>query len=244
MARRGLTLVELLAALALVVVLSALAMPTFQGRLEEARFDAGKRQLEAAVMVCRAEAVRHGRPLLLVVRVIRAGERGLYMERVAPEAAIGAAGPEGIDAPDSPGGSGVPEGSGPAVESNLPTPVWAVMPGRVRVSNRPPEPDVGGNAVARGGKGAAVASFEGSGPGERAAEVRIAVFFPDGSALGSGPVYVTSGSLAVVGTINRWTGSVVFKPYAAEEGEPEPEEDRPTRPAADGPAGDAGEESP
>lgn len=241
MARRGLTLVEVLAALALLVLLSALAMPALSGRLEESRFEAGKRQVEAAVMVCRAEALRQGRALRLVVRPMGRGEFGLFMERVSAGEALAAAGRE---VQDSPGGG---EESGVAPEDergDLPTPVWSVLPGKVGVSGRPPET---GESDGEWGEPEGVAIADESAP-PPLEDVTIAVFFPDGSAVSAGPVYITAGTLAAAGTVNRWTGSVVFKaldPEGATGGEGhEPVEDAPEAPRRDEGAGVAGEESP
>jgi len=213
MARRGLTLVELLAALALVLVISALVMPAFQGRLDEARFDSGKRQIEAAVMVCRAESQRQGRALALSVRPMAAGEYGLFMEPIAAEAAVRRTSrtAELSDSPESLWGSEPADPVEAAGDSGLPTPVWATIPGRVTVSDRPPQEEL---ALAGGdGRAGSVAAGDAQAGRPDTRVVTLAVFFPDGSAASRGPVYVISGPRVSTVSINRWTGAVAFGGY-------------------------------
>lgn len=97
MARRGLTLVELLAVLAILVVLSGLAWPAVESRLEDARMDAAGRGLEAAIILARAEAQRRGTMVTLEARPGRDGQTILTLggsgepaaRSVAPLAVIG-----------------------------------------------------------------------------------------------------------------------------------------------------------
>ena len=60
---RGMTLLELVMALAVVVVLSALAWPSFSGRLARERLNAVAQALQADLREARFEAARRGQPL-------------------------------------------------------------------------------------------------------------------------------------------------------------------------------------
>ena len=66
-AGRAFTLIEMLAAIAVLVVLSAIAMPVIAGRVAGARFEAAARQVESMVVLSRAEAQRRGEALSLIV---------------------------------------------------------------------------------------------------------------------------------------------------------------------------------
>jgi prepilin-type N-terminal cleavage/methylation domain-containing protein len=72
---RGLTLVEVLIALAVVAVLSALALPAVWGRVSDAKVRAASRQVEAAVSSVRAHAQRDGRAFSLIATVDNRGTR-------------------------------------------------------------------------------------------------------------------------------------------------------------------------
>jgi type IV fimbrial biogenesis protein FimT len=60
---RGLTLIEIIVALAVLTVLSAIALPGFGARLERERLHGAAEALAADVNEARFEAVRQGRPL-------------------------------------------------------------------------------------------------------------------------------------------------------------------------------------
>lgn len=218
MARRGLTLVEVLVALALVLALMALALPAVEGRLAEARFDAALRQTEAAMMVARAEAQRQGKPIRLVARPVRGGELGLFMEAVDPATAAG-------DPGDS-GAAGAAPATGAAAQSGV---AWAVLPAKVTVSETPP-PEAGET-------GGAATEISVEPKGAPPSPVTLAVFFADGSATSHGLVYITGGDQTVSVRVNRWTGAAAIDPYTAGP-KAGPAEDAP--PGATGTTGDAG----
>lgn len=58
---RGVTLVELIVALAIVAILMALALPSFQGTLRSNRVAGSTNQFIAAVMLARSEAIKNTR---------------------------------------------------------------------------------------------------------------------------------------------------------------------------------------
>jgi prepilin-type N-terminal cleavage/methylation domain-containing protein len=82
MKSRGLTLFEVVIALALVSVLAALALPAVWSRLGEARVDAAARQVEAAVLSVRARAQRDGSALALSALEERGGRVQLLVRPV------------------------------------------------------------------------------------------------------------------------------------------------------------------
>ena len=84
---RGVTLVELLAAISIVVVVTALSLPAVQSRLAGARLDAAQGQIEAAVLATRAESVRAGKALVLSARVGAKGEVELVVSKLDSGAA-------------------------------------------------------------------------------------------------------------------------------------------------------------
>jgi type IV fimbrial biogenesis protein FimT len=65
---RGLTLIELVIALAVLVVLGALALPTLGARLERQRLDTVAEMLVADINEARFEAARQGRAMHIVLQ--------------------------------------------------------------------------------------------------------------------------------------------------------------------------------
>lgn len=66
--RQGLTLLELVIAMAVLAVLSALALPALGSRLQQHRLDAAAEALVADINEARFEAARQGRSLHLVMQ--------------------------------------------------------------------------------------------------------------------------------------------------------------------------------
>jgi type IV fimbrial biogenesis protein FimT len=235
MERRGLTLIEVLAVVAILAVLMAMALPAVENRLEGARFEAAQRGVEAAAVMARAEAMRRGTMVELMAQDVGHGETGLFVEPVAGENA----GVEGtaefesgappMDAGETgtllPASSGA--GSGPARAVSAHTgPGDAVAPSLVIGSGVVLTPHAPAGASSAGGvRGAGLdgasefpstLSAEASDlRGERASAglgpVLVARFMPDGSALAAGPVYLVGKRMAAAVSVNRWTGSAVVR---------------------------------
>jgi prepilin-type N-terminal cleavage/methylation domain-containing protein len=72
-AARGLTLIEVLAVIAILVVVTAVAAPEIRSRLGDASLDAAAGQLDATLIQARAQAQRRGVALRLVARRLRDG---------------------------------------------------------------------------------------------------------------------------------------------------------------------------
>jgi len=182
--RRGaFTLFEVLVAIALLIAAASLAAPALARRMGAALFDESSRQLEGALALCRAEALREGRPIALVAQPAGDGLR-LLARPIGDDDPI-----EGVEGASGPGdrGSGMPgEGFGsadapPRVSREFPV---FVLPSGVRVSAERPVPAeaIGwGREVAEPRPG--VAPMDAAHEDEAGAPLTIAVFLPDGGAL-------------------------------------------------------------
>lgn len=204
---RGVTLVELLAAISILVVVTALSMPAISSRLGAARLDAAQGQIQAAVLANRAEAMRLGRPVVLEARVA-SGEVQLTVNTLSEASAAG-----------EPAGESAATSSKP--RAGVEAQVWATLGGGLRIAEHPEAAVKGESTAARGGRWAD--------------PVRIAVFCPDGTAIAAGPTYLSDAETTLSVTVNQWIGGVAFAPYSAEaaESSEQPEE----RPADSGSPG-------
>lgn len=113
---RGVTLVELLAAISIMVVVTALALPALQNRLSAARLDAAQGQLQAAALATRADAMRQGRSLSLSAHATVGGDVELL---IAP-----------LNKPDTTSGSD---------STNVPTgSKWVTLGAPIKLNPQPP----------------------------------------------------------------------------------------------------------
>jgi type IV fimbrial biogenesis protein FimT len=62
---RGLTLIELMITIALLVIVLAIGVPSFQGAINSSRLSAAANELSAAVQLARAEAIKRNRSVVL-----------------------------------------------------------------------------------------------------------------------------------------------------------------------------------
>ena len=62
---RGLTLIELMITVALLVIVLAIGVPSFQGAINSSRLTAAANELSAAVQLARAEAIKRNRSVVL-----------------------------------------------------------------------------------------------------------------------------------------------------------------------------------
>jgi prepilin-type N-terminal cleavage/methylation domain-containing protein len=128
MGRQAFTLLELLVALALLVVVTGLALPALVGRMEGARLDAALRVVGAAVVSARAEAQERGEPVVLLAVRSGTGDRLVIesLERGEEGESRGARGSEGV--------------------SSLQT--WAELPEGVNLDLNPPAESHAGEQLA------------------------------------------------------------------------------------------------
>jgi len=62
---RGLTLIELMVTIAVLVILISIGVPSFQGTMNSSRLSSSANELTAALQVARAEAIRRNRSVVL-----------------------------------------------------------------------------------------------------------------------------------------------------------------------------------
>lgn len=190
--RRALTLIELVAAIAVMVVLSAIAMPVIAGRVAGARFESAARQIESFTVLSRAESQRRGEALELVVETTAA------TQRFTLEAWRGA------ESGSKPGDA---EPSGLTVLGEIGE--------GISVSDKPPvtgriDWPMGGGDDQEVHQGAAAKPLQGAFQGQRTV---LATFLPDGTATVGGPMYLSDRRRTVEVRLNAWTGAATVKNY-------------------------------
>ncbi len=190
MRRGAFTLFEVLVAIALLIAAASLAAPALARRMGAALFDESTRQLEGAIALCRAEALREGRPIALIAQPARDGLRLLGRpigDEEPVEGVVDASGTgEGwfVSPGESAGsvwGSAVSQGEIPVF----------VLPAGVRVSAERPVPtEAIGLGVASAGAGVGLSRMDGGFEAEADVPLTIAVFLPDGGALETAPFWL------------------------------------------------------
>ncbi len=250
MTRRGLTLLELLIALALVVALGAIAFPVLMRTLDERAFEAAGDVTTNHLLLARAYAQERGEPVEVMYRPDppRVEARLFRPERVTIEGdELRDMGAEVEDSPEVPiryeyemededGEAAIPEG-------------WAitVLPKQMRMTSQLPIDTM----ILTDGLGEYSPEMEFAEPEFSYEEeqedlpLRLAVFLPDGSALLGDPAWLSdaSGRVGKI-VVNPFTGLPYFElveatddvmEELAEEEEDEFEEDPPEemRPDAD-----------
>jgi len=186
--RRALTLIELLAAIAVMVVLSAIAMPVIAGRVAGARFEAAARQVESIVVLSRAESQRRGEALNLVA--VRLGRSEQF--RLEPWE----------------GGDEKQPGTGAETSGVL----LGELGEGVSISQRPPA-TADGPAGASSERGTTVHDAALLGAATSEERVVIATFLPDGTAAVGGPIYLSERGRTVVVKLNAWTGAAKVEEF-------------------------------
>ncbi len=191
MRRGAFTLFEVLVAIALLIAAASLAAPALARRMGAALFDESTRQLEGAIALYRAEALREGRAIALIAQPARDGLRLLGRpigdDEEPVEGVVDASGTvEGwfVSPGESAGsvwGSAVSQGEIPVF----------VLPSGVRVSAERPVPtEAIGLGVASAGAGVGLSRLDGGFEAEADVPLTIAVFLPDGGALETAPFWL------------------------------------------------------
>jgi prepilin-type N-terminal cleavage/methylation domain-containing protein len=198
---RGVTLVELLAAISILVIVTALAMPAVRNRLGAARLDAAEGQIQAAVLTTRAEAMRLGSPVALGARPNASSEVDLLVTTLdRTESAIEM----------SAGTESTKRASGAAPRTPQ---VWATLASGLKITD---QPDAAASADLTRNPPRSRSKTQDQSP----AELRIAVFCPDGTAISSGPVYLSDGDTTLTIKLSQWVGGAAFTTYTADTQEP------------------------
>lgn len=196
---RGVTLLELLVAISIILVVSALSLPAIQGRLGEARSESARELIDSASLASRAESIRRGRPVELIARTGAEGTE-LLIREVQSEAASGGGGGASPAAGREP-----PRRSASRAPAETRTRLWGVLPAGMRVE-------------------AAAGPREASQESPRGDAIPIGVFLPDGTAQGTGQAILTDGMHKLGISINGWAGGASFAPVVEQD---QPEDERP-----------------
>ena len=206
MNRRGLTLLEILIAIALLLALGALVLPTMMESLDERAFESAADVTLHHLLLARAHAQATGQPIEVLYHAdparlsARAFEAGL---RVVDLGEYRDAAAEDRDAADALGLE-----YKAAFDRRIPE-TWAnrLLPGRVRFVGQPPEES--------GAVDLDLDLYGEARPASGRASIRLAVCMSDGSVLLGDPVWLTDadgrwGRLSV----NLWTGLAAFERLA------------------------------
>jgi type II secretory pathway pseudopilin PulG len=201
MIRRGVTLLELLLAIALLLALGALVLPALFDRLAQRAYESSAEIVRSQLLLARAHAQATGEPIevLFETAAARVAARRFVPGLVAPEPLV-------ADQEQSPESLGVPE---PWARRDLADGVWITDRGDDPADELPDEP--------------AAPDTD-----EIPRSIRLALFMPNGSAVLAEPVWIRDdhgrrGRL----TVNLWTGLPSFEPRAAISQEEEEPQDLP-----------------
>ena len=232
MNRRGLTLLELLLAIGLLLAMAALVFPTVLKGFGERAFESSAEVVRNQLLLARAHAQAAGQPVEVTynsppsrteARLFRAGLRGIEQReyrRAARSAENDLSDPPSFSDEKSNLEALIPEGWASRL---LATGVW--------IADRPPSRangfDEGEFAAVEGDRQPA------DGLSEPRRRIRLAVFLPDGSALLGEPAWIgdADGRLGKL-QVNPWTGLPSFQRLAQAEGQSHPldEAQRPDEP--------------
>ena len=178
MVRRGFTLIEMLAVIAILLVVTAITLPVMEDRLAEARFDSAVSRVDSGMAWARAEAQRLGGAMQVTVKAGPVGT-GLYLEPLET-----------------------------AVQSGSDAPVaqpFAVIESGLAISDRDPRAS-GGDQESGAPHGREKGGRRNESVSDAAGPVVFATFLPDGSAMAAGPMYISGFGKAVSLAVNHWTG--------------------------------------
>lgn len=223
----GLTLLELLLAIALLLTISALALPSLLGVLDERAFESTQDVIKAQLLLARAHAQQTGRPVEVIYDPIDNRLTARLFDVQSLQASI-----EPVDAPDT----AALDADESSDDATSPTPQlifdedaetaalipesWAIQPLRDELALRtqPPEwMELIDDTALRD-----LESFEGFsapfGPDVRAPQpedldpIRLAIYLPDGTALLTTAAWLIGPEpLAQELVIDAWTGQPAFR---------------------------------
>lgn len=188
--RRGVTLLELLIVIALLLAMAAAVGPTVLNTLDERTFESATDVTGRQMMLARAHAQASGQPVE-VVYLADADEPRIVARAFAVEES----------------------------EQPIPlTPSWAhrVLPRGYSMTDQPPQP---ADAWAAGSAGIPAASSEWDDPAlagtsaiAETVTLQLGVFLPDGSAMSSQPRWLSDGDGRTARLrLNLYTGEVAFE---------------------------------
>jgi len=220
MARRALTLTEMLVAMALLAAVVGIAAPFLAGRLSPATAEAVREQAASAVALCRLDAMREGASIRLVAR--RTKDDRVELVGEAMRAGHGAPERGAPSGDEASAGSGGPADRADARTDGAPGPddaaghVYLTLPARYSLGRTAAEalPE---ERLRRRGAGGGGRSDRGGSP----ARVTIALFLPDGSALVGDPILVWRDRRPIARwQINPWSGELSSEPFEGDPSDP------------------------
>jgi type IV fimbrial biogenesis protein FimT len=179
--RRAFTLVELMVAIAVLIVIAALVLPSMDTISESSKFRSACDQLSSAASVCRAEAKRTGKPVAVVATMNEDGRQTIVSVPLGDVAQLD-------------------EDSTVEVDSR----VLMVMPAGVSVRAR----EKGASTKLAAGQAEDPISVEVE---EQDAETTqsLIIYWADGGATASAPMVVTGpGGRTAGAKVNSWTGAL------------------------------------
>jgi type II secretory pathway pseudopilin PulG len=230
MNRRGVTLLELLLAIALLLALGALVLPALFDRLTERAFESSAEIVRSQLLLARAHAQVTGEPIEVLFETdpARVAARRFDVGLVDPERGGSAPGEENLDDEPFEVTSLDQEQAPETLRIGEP---WAerVLPDGVWIADRSglAEEGSGGYGAEAGFRAAGDDRIE-SERDEALRRIRLALFMPDGSAVLAEPVWIRDehgrrGRL----TVNHWTGLPSFERVMETVPEPEDQDEQP-----------------
>lgn len=205
MRKRGFTLMELLVVLGIVLALASVVVPVAVTWSRASHLESAGSQLEATLIMARADAQRHSSPVRVLARMTPSGEVELVSESVSLTDESSVFQDDGAVAPTSASGAPSKDQGESSVDASKVSSV-SMLPKGVSVSQSLPS-----DSPAASGESEASDSSQRS---ERREGdwMLLAVFLPDGEVVRPGPRYLVDGQgKAAQVCVESWSGRVSVK---------------------------------
>ena len=210
--RNGLTLIETLIAIVLVVALGALVLPSLLNSIDERAFESAADVTNEQLMMARAHAQATGSPVEVTYHPSTAEVQVRMFTALLPEFGVRKSPTPSVHGKSLPAFDATDDGA-PRPENSLISESWACrsLSHGMRLTSRPPSsaprPSAASAPVlAASDEVETIADLAGG------QDIRLAVFMPDGSALLGDPVWLNDdGGRCGMFTINPWSGLPVFQ---------------------------------
>ncbi len=249
--RRGFTLMEVIVVLGIVLALASVIAPVVITWRQASRLESAGSQVEAALIMARADAQRQSAPVRVMARMNGSGEVELVAEAVSLDDRRGRADAGGLFDGGEREGDGGSLNPKSASGEPAPTTVSCTLPRGVVVRDALPDETLPsaadgagpGDGERRAGAGVASGASGSLGSSERVADrsewVLLALFLPDGEVVRPGPRYlIDSRGKAAEVRVDSWSGRVSVK-QIGRSAKPEGTEPSAVAPGPAGPAEDS-----
>jgi Tfp pilus assembly protein FimT len=205
---RAFTLVELMVAIAVLIVIAALVLPSLDSLSESSRFKNACDQLSSAASVCRAEAKRTGKPVAVVATMNEDGSQSIMSVPLGEVAHL----------------AELEEDTSVEVDSR----VLMVMPKGVSIKADSQQAKSGRE---EGEREEAALNIEAA---DAETTQSLIIYWADGGATASAPMVVTGpGGRSAGAKVNSWTGTLSIAEPAADAVETASAEDEQPEEAAE-----------